>query len=206
MTVDTNNPASGPTNSTTSGSPMDIFDNEAAFALPQNYVSAGAKKVHLRVTVKKPAKQMYVRVHPEPEYRRDVFLIEYGEDREMYLVPTAVSADVSGFARPYRLYVYITRQNTLGLWPIRLVGADGRSYDWWTTAHEAAAEAMKGWIRIEPDMAAGSNNIYVPQDPSVMLSPEWPDLAMPEILRLAFKDRVIEGPDHIVLKKLRGAA
>lgn len=206
MIADTNNPASGATNSTASVNPMDIFDNEAAFALPQNYASVGVKKVHLHVPVKRPAKQTFVRVRPEPEYRRDVFLLEHGDDREMYLVSTAVSAAVSSFARPYRLYVYITRQNALCLWPIRLEGTDGRSNAWWTSAREAAEKAMEGWIRIEPDMAMGSYNIYVPEDASVMPAPEWPGLSMTEILRLAFKDRVIESTDHIVLKKLRGAA
>ena len=186
--------------------PLDIFDNEAAFALPQNYATVGVKKVILRVPVKKPNKQAFFRVRTEPEYRCDVLLLEHGEERELYLVTNSASAEVSGIAQPYRLHVYITRQNALCLWPTRLEGIDGRTNAWWSSAREAAAQAMSGWIRIEPDMSAGSYVIYVPEDTSVLPDPEWPDLSMKDILRLAFKDRLIDSPDHIVLKKLRGAA
>jgi hypothetical protein len=36
--------------------------------------------------------------------------------------------------------------------------------------------------------------------------PEWPDLPFNEILRIAFKGRVIETLDHATLKRLRGEA
>ena len=34
--------------------------------------------------------------------------------------------------------------------------------------------------------------------------PEWPDLSLPEILKLCFRDRFIQDIDHPVLKTLRG--
>jgi len=34
--------------------------------------------------------------------------------------------------------------------------------------------------------------------------PEWPELSMGELLKIAFKDRYIDSYDHPVLKRLRG--
>ena len=35
--------------------------------------------------------------------------------------------------------------------------------------------------------------------------PEWPELSFQEILRLCFRDRFIQDPDHPAIKALRGA-
>jgi hypothetical protein len=188
------------------GSPLDVFDDEAQFAIPQNYASVGVKKILLKVPVKKPNKHVFVRVHPEPDYRRETLLLEHGEERELYLITTAAAKELNGLAQPYRLYTYITRQSALCLWPVRLEGVDGRPNDWWTSAHAAAAAAMKRWVRVEPDRGAGAYNVLIPENEECMSAPEWPELSLREILRLAFKDRVIETADHIVLRKLRGAA
>ena len=34
--------------------------------------------------------------------------------------------------------------------------------------------------------------------------PEWPDLSLGEILKIAFRDYYIDTPDHAVIKRLRG--
>jgi hypothetical protein len=34
--------------------------------------------------------------------------------------------------------------------------------------------------------------------------PEWPKMSFSEILKIAFKDRLIKSPDHPVIKKLLG--
>ena len=37
-------------------------------------------------------------------------------------------------------------------------------------------------------------------------APEWPELSMNELLEIAFKNKIINRPDHLVLLQLRGAA
>lgn len=34
--------------------------------------------------------------------------------------------------------------------------------------------------------------------------PVWPGKPLPELLKLGFKDRIIDSPDHPVIKRLRG--
>jgi hypothetical protein len=39
---------------------------------------------------------------------------------------------------------------------------------------------------------------------SIMSEPEWPDVSFQEIIRLAFRDRLITSLNHPVIKRLRG--
>jgi hypothetical protein len=67
---------------------------------------------------------------------------------------------------------------------------------------EAAGMAMKDWVRVTPNMARGAYDI----DLAVgnLGEPEWPELSFPEILKIAFKDRLIDNENHIIVKRLRG--
>ena len=51
----------------------------------------------------------------------------------------------------------------------------------------------------------GSERV-LPEAAADLAAPEWPDLTFAEILRLAFKQRVIDSYDHPFLKQLRGEA
>ena len=41
---------------------------------------------------------------------------------------------------------------------------------------------------------------------SLMADPVWPEISFQEILRIAFRDRIIDRIDHPVVKRLRGEA
>ena len=51
-------------------------------------------------------------------------------------------------------------------------------------------------------MSLGAYEIF--QAESAIPDPTWPELTFQEITRIAFKDRLIAGPDHPVIKRLRG--
>jgi len=38
------------------------------------------------------------------------------------------------------------------------------------------------------------------------VEPEWPEMPLADILRLGFKDKLIQTLDHVVLRQLRGEA
>lgn len=55
--------------------------------LSQNFHEGlGVKKRHTLIQVRKPGKQEYIRVHPDPEYSLQTALLEFKEDGETYLV------------------------------------------------------------------------------------------------------------------------
>jgi hypothetical protein len=63
---------------------------------------------------------------------------------------------------------------------------------------------MKQWVRVTADREAGGYQVHAAanQPPE----PEWPDLSLADMLRLAFasQGRIIDDPDHPVIKQLLG--
>jgi hypothetical protein len=86
------------------------------------------------------------------------------------------------------------------VWPVRFPSRGGKDNEYWRTAREAAEIAKTEWLRI--DAGAGSYDFYRPR--VTFGDPAWPKISFSEILRIAFKNRLINGPDHIVMQTLRG--
>jgi hypothetical protein len=185
--------------------PPDPFD-PANLRLDQSFVeSAGVKKLLTTIPVGKPNKQDFVRVCADPTYRAPlVGLIVLEEDRETYLVPPALSHELAGEFKPYTLYTCVNRQGVVRLWPVRIPEADTRVLEWHRSAAEAAQLAMTQWVRVKANTSIGAYEMFVAS--GVMVEPQWPELPFSELLRIAFRDRLVDRLDHPVVNRLRGIA
>jgi hypothetical protein len=184
--------------------PPDPFNPEA-LRLDQSFLEGGsAKKLLTNIPVRKPNPQDWFRVHAGEDYRLSVALIVLKDDREAYLVMPALTGELVGEWAPHVLYTTLNRQGVLALWPVRLPGSDGRQNEWWRSSQEAAERAMTKWTRIKSDMALGAYQLFEATGKTIP-EPEWPDLPFMEMLRIAFRDRLVDHADHPVLKRLRGA-
>jgi hypothetical protein len=96
------------------------------------------------------------------------------------------------------VYTAINRQGVVFLWPVRLPEKDGRILEW------TAEMAMEKWLRVVPNTALSAYEIFVA--PSVIPDPVWPGLPFQELLRIGFRDRLIDSVIHPVVKRLRGLA
>ena len=183
----------------------DPFD-PAALRLTQDFIeTAGVKKHLATVPIRKPHRHDFIRVRGEDNYRDTFGLIQLGDNKEFYLVMPAVAVELPSEFRLFTIYTAINRQGTLFLWPVRLPGPDGRQNERWRSAHEAAALATKGWVRISSNMNLGAYEIRVAA--SAMLEPEWPpEYSFRDLLSIGFRDRFIDRPDHPVIRQLRGLA
>ena len=96
----------------------------AALRLDQSFAdTVGVKKHLMTVPVRKPNRQDFVRVHPDPEYRlTPAAIIEVKEDREVYLVTPNMAQDLPGEFAAATLFTAINRQGVLHLWPVKLPG------------------------------------------------------------------------------------
>jgi hypothetical protein len=187
------------------GTPIgaDIVDL-AKLRLPQDFAATlGVKKALLHVPVRKPDRHWFIRVHPDPAYRLDCFIIELKDENEAYIVLNDIYSYVAEEAVAKTIFTAINRSGTPFLWPIRLPGPDGRQDDWNKTAHAAAELAMTKWLRVASDRTAGCYQIF--EATAANLSePEWPAEPFAHLLKIAFKDRLIDTLDHPVLRRLRG--
>ena len=181
------------------GSPADF----SRFRLSQNFGSVSCvRKKLLTVPIRKPHKTQFVRVHPAN--KMDTMLLKYGDNGEdLYLVDPDVMQEVEDLAKPYRLSQAIDRQNNVFIWPLAIPD-DGRPLNWHLSALEAAGNAELEWTRTQANMALGAYEVFAAEQD--LGAPEWPELSMNELLEIAFKNKIINRPDHLVLLQLRGAA
>jgi hypothetical protein len=171
--------------------------------LDQNFIeTAGVKRLLTTVPVRKPGRQEYVRVHPHPDYRANVALIELEEDGDLYLVTPVMARELTGEFFMATLYTAINRQRVLTLWPVRLPAPDGRQSPWHKSAGGAARLAMEKWIRVRSNMSLGAYEIDAASE--TLSDPEWPNYTFQDLIPIAFKDRLVNRIDHPVVQRLRG--
>ena len=165
----------------------------------------GVRKVISTIPCRKPGKSEWFMVRAGEEWRLQtaVLEVENGVDRATYLVSKNLWADLHGEIVPALVLTCTNRAGDLFLWRVKLPGPDGRSNTWVQSALRIAQAAETSWCRMVSDT---SNGHYTHFEPSAELpAPKWPDLVFNEILRIAFRDRYIETPDHPILRQLRGA-
>ena len=166
--------------------------------------TAGVKKLLKTVPVHKPSAQDFVRAHPSADYRMNAPVIELRDDREEYIVAKELVPELVGEFVNKTLFTTINRQGVTFLWPVRLPDPDGKDFEWWRSMREAANLAMTQWVRIKANKHLGAYEMFVAE--SVMSEPVWPEVSFRELIKLAFRDRLITQLDHPVIKRLRGLA
>jgi hypothetical protein len=182
----------------------DPFDIASLRLNPSFVETAGVKKLTTTVPARRPSQQDFVRVHRAPEYRMDVAMIVLKDDGEDFLVRPELCPDLIGEIVYQTIFTAINRQGIVSLWPVRLPAPDDRQCEWWRSAREAAERAMNTWLRIKPNRGLGAYDIIVAT--TEMAEPVWPELSFQELIRIAYRDRMITNLDHPVVKRLRGLA
>jgi hypothetical protein len=186
--------------------PLDPFD-PAALRLDQSFTeSAQVKKLLRTVPVRRPHPHDFIRTHPDPAYRMTAALVEFRDERDStYLMCPAVAKEMPGEFMMSMLYTAINRQGVTILWPVRLPVADGRRInEWHRSAMEAAELAMTRWVRMKSNLALGAYETF--EAAGVIPEPEWPDVTLAALLKIAFTDRLVDSLDHPVIRRLRGLA
>jgi hypothetical protein len=162
--------------------------------------TVGVKKLLTTVPVRKPSPQDFVRVHPK--IREDFPLLELKDDREEFIVAPSMLSELADEVVPKTLFLAVNRQGVAFFWPVRLPGADGRDLDWWRSAREAAAMAVDNWVRVRANMSLGAYDVF--QAEGIHAEPDWPELDLGGLLKLAFRNNLIDRPDHPIIDRLRG--
>ena len=178
----------------------DIDFDLDAIRLPQDFgASSGVKKLLTTVPVRKPNKSLFIRTHAE--FRMDVSLLKYGTENDLYLVMPGMIAELEELPKPHRLVLAIDRTNTPFIWPLAHPDPE-HPLHWHSSAMEADVEARARWIRIEANKNLGAYVMFVAQ--GQLSEPIWPDVPWNQLVSIAFKQKIIDSPDHVVAQRLRG--
>jgi hypothetical protein len=178
--------------------------NPAALRLDPSYAeTVGVRRLLTTAPVRKPNRQEFFRVHPDPLYRlTPAAIVELKEDREIYLITPAVAQQLPDEFAVAALLTAINRQGVLFIWPLKLPNSDGKQNDWHRSAAEAAEMAIKRWSRLKANMSLGAYDVF--EATGDLPDPEWPELAFSEILKIAFRNHCVDQIDHPLFKRLLG--
>lgn len=181
----------------------DVFANLDALRLsPDAAAVDGTTEILSHVPIRKPNRHEFFRTRLEPEFCLDTGIFEDKEEREIFFVTPQMREALAGEVKPVLLVQTITRQGVLLFWPLKLPTEGQRHNGWMETAKEAAELARTKWVRIAADMGLGGYRIY--QAEGELSAPVWPDKPLQEILKIAFRDRIVDGENHPVVRRLRG--
>jgi len=165
----------------------------------EHFGTASAEKIITTVPVDKPPKSSFFRTHPDPDYSVEVGVVELPVTKETYLVTGDLvpALDSESTFRFRHLVTTVTRSGAIYLWPI---GEPTNNYA--RSAHEIAALAKSTWLRLRSNQETSSYEAQPAADQSA--EPVWPKKSLAELIKLAFKGRIIDSIDHPVLRELRG--
>jgi len=178
---------------------MSVFDNLDALRIADPASLSGDIEHLTYVAVRKPRRDEYFRTCPDPDRSIVTAVWVDEESRETYIVLAGARAAISESARVVSLVLCQNRQGTNFLWP---VSTDSRARGWSESARAATVIARQKWIKIRGDLAGGAYTVFEAINQSG--EPTWPDMALNELLKLAFRGRVIDTPDHAVVRRLQG--
>jgi hypothetical protein len=178
-----------------------IIDLEAC-RLPADIEETVLDRPLVSCKVGRPNRQHFVRVRTEPEFQVDVACYVDSEDRDYYLVDNAVRLVLQEEVKLVTLYVAITRDRGLFIWPVPRPNADGKINPWIASQREAAERAKENWVRLASNRKLGMYEVVVA--PASIGKPEWPPYSFQEIIEVAFRNRYIRDLDHPVIQGLLG--
>src|SRR3954449_2607006 len=88
--------------------PADPFSNLDDLRLGQNFGEVvGVKKTITTIPVRKPSRQDFTRVHPDPDYRLETAVLEVKDEREVFLVDRVLWSELMGEISPRVLFTCV---------------------------------------------------------------------------------------------------
>jgi hypothetical protein len=130
-------------------------------------------------------------------------LIENKDESEVYVVTRQMREELCDepTLNPYEVFTAKNSNGTTFIFPVRLATPDGKWNSWHRSQHDAATLAMGQWIRMLSNKDIGGYNI---KTSTRKTEPDWRALPpFSELLRIAFRDYLIETPDHPYVRRLR---
>jgi hypothetical protein len=182
--------------------PLNPFANLDVLRNLQDYEEFLAGETISTFPVRTLKEGMHLRVNPDPQYtllRQHVLDTRQG----VYFIWPPFELALGPLPRCCNLHVAVDGH---GGYFILLIKQPNRGQDenpWLETARMVSAAAMQGWVRVtKPTSTGGKADRWGYVDvPHAMFDPKWPTKSMPDILAATFPDRVINKPDHDLIKQ-----
>jgi hypothetical protein len=187
---------------------QDPFADLANIRVDQNFASTpGLKNLLTLVPVRRPGKQEFFRVNPDPAYRLPVAVLidEENSDKDIYLLLGGIHTQLPGEYRLVNLRLTVSLQGTIAIWPVTIPGYNGeRPNSWHLSAENAALQAETQWVRMRAIKSAGGYQLTVADGAFAQQEPRFPTETFGELLRTAFAGKTIDNLQHPLVQRLFG--
>ena len=159
--------------------------------------------------IRRPKEEEFFRVVGGEEYSKESFAMHEAQSEggagnfrsEIYVVSPNMLEEMSGFYCPTKFVLAVNRDDKFFIMPIKLLNKNGGTISSAKSALQAEEKAKKQWIRI-----FWRCNKYERVDSEKDFPvPSIPPQSFCKLLQIALQERVIDSPDHIIAKKIRGS-
>ena len=175
----------------------------ADLATDQDFLLGGTHALLNDLPVRKPHRNWFFRVHPDPQLTAAVFVLEDDRDSTAYVVGGDVLADLREYVKRKQLFVCQNDAGNLFVW---LIGRPiDMENDWCSSAFDIANIAREKWIQCKSNRQMGRYQAHEPISTTIP-EPEWPEKVgdLDEVINLTFGERVIVDLEHPVAKRVLG--
>lgn len=157
----------------------------------------------VNVAVRKPKSGEFFRVHRDPEMSLRIAIFENREEQLVYFVDTEIRPLLGEQLRAAMLVTCINTAGTIFLWPIKLAeDSRGGGRAWSESAMRAALLAKDKWVRLIGELGNGAYRVFSAR--GELPEPSWPDRSLQDLLVVAFEGKIIDDPEHDVIRRLQG--
>jgi hypothetical protein len=182
-----------------------IFDDVEALREANKDAFAGETEAPSGIVSGRPKKELYVRFHPDDGFYLPAHVWSPTSDdskqKPYYILQHLWSLeDLQGGLRAVVLATWMGVDGSLGLWDVPASSGAG---DWALSGQQILAAGRRSWLRIQADSKEKYYRHFLPQNP--IPDRPWPEMTFSEILRKAFKGRVVTSEDHELIRRLRNA-
>jgi hypothetical protein len=175
------------------------------------FSDVAAEEETLSVPVKKPGKEHFFRVNPDPAMTMVARVLSHTAIDQLsptlYWLDTRKLQleDIADSIQAKRLYVCMYRGGGMFVWPASLPDPNSRGNGdrWANSALKVATRAKTEWVRMVPEtLSIGGYRMLVAR--GEYPDPVWPDRTLSETLKIAFADQFIDSMDHPVIRDKLG--
>lgn len=157
----------------------------------------------VNVAVRKPKPGEFFRVHPDPEMSLRITIYENREDQSIYYVEPPARPLLAELLRVALLVTCINQAGVIFLWAIKLADDNrGGGRAWSESAMRAALLGKDKWVRLIGEIGNGAYRVFSAK--GELPEPIWPDRSLQDYLVVAFEGRIIDDPEHDVIRRLQG--
>jgi hypothetical protein len=193
------------TTETAAASTPDPFDPERWRRKAEGNAPKVSKLLSTVPVWMKPSDDKFVRVHPDPNFRLEASIVSIkGEGDYLVLPGLEENIPAQRLLLPVTLFTAITYAGDVFIWIAKYPASSNLAFARWPESMREAIElAMTRWVRVESNTSIGAYVATIAEGEK-LAEPKWPDATFGKILGTAFAGRLIDQPDHALVKRLRG--